>query len=296
MKRRNTSISLVSTFLVIVIATILLASFVFLGYNQHKTNKELLNAISQMTSRYTTNESNIYPGTNSINRDETQDISNETEVMPDTNLDVIVSDEKSESVNEAEYSSAMAYLAKLQEVSSINNTSSLLALVYTILSSLILTYGAKMLRLGENDKEKLVQELTENSLERISNVETHMMVKSSIANAVVAINSTISLLQLFMQNLSNNKQDLRETINSSLMDSFLDMCDQLNGTYRTIRKFGYKNADISGLECAMKSLEQSFEIYKSCDLPQCIDDKACAEKKINATKETYKKIAKLKTK
>lgn len=289
MKKRNSSISLVSTFLVIIIATILLTSFVFLGYNQYKTNKELLNAISQVTASYATNEPDISTETTSTTPDETLAIPSETNATSPTN---IVSDIKSESISKAEYSSAMAYLAKLQEVSSINNTSSLLALVYTVLSSLILTYGAKMLRLGENDKEKLVQELTEKSLERISDVETHMLAKSAITNAVVTINSTTSLLQLLMQNLANSDQTLVETINSSLMDSILDMCDQLHVTEITIRKLRYKNADICSLECAMKLLEQSFDIYKSCALPKCIDDKACAEQKIDLANKTYKKIIK----
>lgn len=289
MKKRNSSISLVSTFLVIIIATILLTSFVFLGYNQYKTNKELLNAISQVTASYATNEPDISTETTSTTPDETPAIPSETNATSPTN---IVSDIKSESISKAEYSSAMAYLAKLQEVSSINNTSSLLALVYTVLSSLILTYGAKMLRLGENDKEKLVQELTEKSLERISDVETHMLAKSAITNAVVTINSTTSLLQLLMQNLTNSDQTLVETINSSLMDSILDMCDQLHVTEKTIRKLRYKNADICSLECAMKLLEQSFDIYKSCALPRCIDDKACAEQKIDLANKTYKKIIK----
>lgn len=93
-----------------------------------------------------------------------------------------------------------------------------------------------------------------------------------------------------MQNISSGEQNLIETINSALMDSFVDMCNQLNSTYKTIFKCRYKKADIGSLECAMKSLEQSFEIYKNYSLPQYIDDKTYAEKKINASKETYKKI------
>lgn len=251
-----------------------------------------MNAISQVTASYATNEPDISTQTNSTTPDETLAIPSETNATSPAKIDDIVSDIKSESISKAEYSSAMAYLAKLQEVSSVNNTSSLLALVYTVLSSLILTYGAKMLRLGENDKEKLVQELTEKSLERISDVETHMLAKSAITNAVVTINTTTSLLQLLMQNLTNSDQTLVETINSSLMDSILDMCDQLHVTEKTIRKLRYKNADICSLECAMKLLEQSFDIYKSCALPKCIDDKACAEQKIDLANKTYKKITK----
>jgi hypothetical protein len=76
------------------------------------------------------------------------------------------------------------------------------------------------------------------------------------------------------------------------MDSFLDMCDQLSATQKIISKCRYKNADISSLECAMKLFEPSFDIYKSLDLPPNINDKACAEKKVNEIMKTYQKIAK----
>lgn len=282
MKRGQSSTSTVSSVLVIIIVAILLISFAFLGYNQYKTNNELRNAIQRISANYTVNE-NDGTDTNDANANEKMDTSNSTATDPGKHL-----------ISAAEYSNAMVYLEKVLEVSSINNTASLLALVYAILSSLILTYGAKMLRLGENDKEKLIEDLSEKSLKRISSVEDQMEVKTSISNAVVSINSATSLMQLLIQSLSCKDQQLLETTNSSLMDSLSDMCIQLGNVYNTIRGCRNRETDMRSLECALRLLEQSSEIYESKTLPKYIDDKKIVREKLKQTKKKYQNILKYK--
>lgn len=193
-------------------------------------------------------------------------------------------------ISSIEYSSAIAYLSKIQEVSSSNNSSSLLALIYTVISSLVLTYGAKMLRLGENDKNKLIQEISEKSRNDISNVENPLIVKSSISNTITAVNSATSALQLVFFMLVDNNQEFQEKINTAFMSSLSSMSDRLSNLLKVIEQYSIPGVDLSELDNAFSLFEHHFEIYKNMNLPTHIDDKNPAEAKVNKAQEKYEQI------
>lgn len=254
-------------------------------YYQQRTNEKMLNTLNTINAVYYPNESKDSDVNDAIYPDETLDVT-----VP-TNLDRIEPPLSIQSISTVEYSSAIAYLTKIQEVSSQNNSSSLLALVYTIISSLILTYGAKMLRLGENDKDTLVRELGERTRQDISLIDNRIMVKTSISNVVVTINSATSSLQLLLLFLNSGNQARLETINASFMDSLSVVRTQLNVVLDTIRNLKVQNIELSSLTCALILFEQNFDIYKANQLPPYIDDSASANYIVNEIQEVYAKIS-----
>ena len=285
MKKENSSISIVSNVFTVVVTLILLISFFFMVYNQYQTNKRVLDTLSYL-------HPSEQPSSDSINIDmpDTTDPTDVTITTSETMPHNLPMNTSTESISAVEYSSAIAYLSKIQEVSSINNSSSLLALVYTIISSLILTYGARMLRLGENDKGKLVQELSEKSRQDISDIEKRVSINSSISNVVVTVNSATSLLQLLLLYLPNGAQIELETINASFMDSLSTIRTQLSMAKDLIRHDNIRNIDISSLDCALILFEQNFEVYKTKTLPNCINDRKTASEIVDKFKTIYSEI------
>lgn len=254
-------------------------------YYQQHTNEKILDTLTSINAVYCPNESKNSDTNDALCPDETLDVT-----LP-TSLDSTETPLSIQSISTVEYSSAIAYLTKIQEVSSMNNSSSLLALVYTIISSLILTYGAKMLRLGENDKDKLVRELGERSRQDISLIENRIMVKTSISNVVVTINSATSSLQLLLLYLNNGDQARLETINASFMDSLSVIRTQLSIVHDVIHDLKVQNIELSSLTCALILFEQNFDIYKANQLPIYIDDSNKANDIVNEIQEMFAKIS-----
>ena len=281
---KNT-ISAISSIIIIAITFILLVSFCFMIYNQHQTNMRLQQALDSLSSAYQT--------------DTALSVSTQTTEDPTTGtIDASGSTEPSQSnqtsstttISTLEYSSAIAYLTKVQEVSSSNNSSSLLALIYTVISSLVLTYGTKMLRLGENDKNKLIREISVKSRNDISNVENQLTVKSSISNTITAINSATSALQLVFFMMENDDQESQEKINTAFMNSLSSMGDRLSNLLTVIDQNSIANVDLSELDNSFFLFEHHYEIYINIDLPKHIDDKHAAETKVNDSRDIYNRI------
>ena len=252
-------------------------------YNQYQTNARLQQTLDNLSSAYQTD-------TLISQLNEIPEVSTNT-VDPSESIDMQLSTQTSNitTITSLEYSSAITYLTKVQEVSSSNNSSSLLALIYTIISSLVLTYGAKMLRLGENDKNNLIQEISEKSRNDISVIENQLIVRSSISNAVTAVNSATSALQLVFFMLS--KKESHEEINTSLMSSISAMGDRLSHVLEVIDQYSIPNIDYSELDSALSLFEHHYEMYKNTDLPYYINDKTAAETKVNKAMDTYKQIS-----
>ncbi len=290
MKKEKSSVEFLSNLIITVIILFLLTFFCFGVYNQHQTNKRVIDILDYFNS-------SACLGSESINNTQCGDASDASgstattatglETAPD-NLSTYTS---FKSISAVEYSSAIAFLSKIQEVSSINNSSSLLALVYTIISSLILTYGARMLRLGEDDKEKLVKELSEQSRQDISDIEKQMKINSLLSNIVVSICSATSLLQLLLFNLPNGEQDKLETINASYMDSLSTIKTLLKTAHDDICRNQIYKIDLSSLAYALILFEQNFEIYKEKKLPDYINDKKVACTIVDTIKTLYTEIA-----
>lgn len=279
------AISAISSIIIIAITFILLVSFCFMIYNQHQTNMRLQQTLDSLSSAYQTDtaisvstQTTEYPTTGTIDASGSTEPSQPNQTSSTTTISTL------------EYSSAIAYLTKVQEVSSSNNSSSLLALIYTVVSSLVLTYGTKMLRLGENDKNKLIQEISEKSRNDISNVENQLMVKSSISNTITAVNSATSALQLVFFMIVDDNQESQEKINTAFMNSLSSMGDRLSNLLKVIEQYSISDVDLSELDSALFLFEHHFEIYKNMDLPEYIDDKHPAEAKVNEAQEKYSQI------
>lgn len=279
------TVSIVSSFLIIIIILILIISFVFMIFNQYQTNTRIQETLDIISLAYRTEIIAPHENTDKL------DTTGETTPTSIANTEPSTDNSTASPISLLEYSSAIAYLTKVQEVSSDNNSSTILALIYTIISSLILTYGAKMLRLGENDKAILIQEISQKSRDDISSVEKHIIVKSSMLNAVTAINSATSALQLLLITFSTGDQDDLEEINTSCMSTLSAMDDHLTKVLHTIDQCSIQNIDLYDLDSALSLFEHHYEIYKKADLPKYIDDKSAAQKKVDKAINTFELIS-----
>ena len=181
MKKKDSSTSFIASFFTVIIVIVLLFAFGLMGYNQHLTNERIHNALDYIIDYY---ETSVESETTDIGRDHPQtDGDKENSIPAVTTADRL------------ELSTAIAYLSKIQEVTSNNNTTALLSLMYALISSLILSYGAKMLRLGENDKQKLSDEIKEKCQEDISCVNEQLQSQAYISNVIVASTSAIVSFQ-----------------------------------------------------------------------------------------------------
>lgn len=196
-------------------------------------------------------------------------------------------------VSALEFSSAIAYLSKIQEVASSNNSSSLFAFIYTLLSTIILGYGTKLLRLGADDKANLVRELSEKSRNDISRIEDQLAVKTYISTAIVAINSTTTSLQLLVSCVHTNfvgEPETLESVNISFMNNLSSMCNQLEKVDQKISEYSIPEMDITGITSALSNFEKLFVIYKNSSLPANINDMDVAESRASSVATLHKKI------
>lgn len=275
MKRQKSLTSFVSTFLIVTITIILLFDFCFMAYNQHLTNTKLLEAADVVAKKYAPIEGDerhdVSPASTETICASTLPSESDSSDNSKSNSPYFVKSTNSS----AEYASAIAYLSKIQEVTSSNYSSSQLALIYTILSSLVLAYGAKMLRLGAEDKEKLIEEVGNESYSKITNVENQLLIDSSISSAIAITNSATSSLQFLILALKNSETDTTlETINSSFLNNLSYVELRLESLCSTVSSLPNQSYDISGLESALSLLDHYFEIYKNLPLPNSIDDKS----------------------
>lgn len=147
-----------------------------------------------------------------------------------------------------------------------------------------------MLRLGENDKTKLVHEISERSRSDICTIENRLTVKSSISNAIVSINSATSSLQLLIFALTIGSEEALEEINTSYMGNLSLMSNELRNVVKTLDKLSVGNIDINGLNNALALFEKHYDLYNTINLPASIDDKRAAETKVKESMEAHDKI------
>lgn len=298
-KRSYSYVDVVASFMIIVICGILLIYFSLVSYNQYQSNKRILAAIESISSTFVSadyctqqdlTQPTLVPSQQVFTDDATAVIQEDTEGSADQTL----IGSQTDPLTPVEYSAAIAYIAKLQEVSSGNNASSILSLTYAVITTLILSYGTKVLRLGESDKKKLVQEISNDTRKEISSVESQLVVKKSIGNVITAINSTTSLIQLLLLNLSNGDQEALQSINVSFMECLSRTLIQFESVKREAAKQEYRYfVDISVIENPMAMLAQHFSIYKKTKLPRCVDDKSIATSTFEKIESLYSDLFKL---
>ena len=225
-----------------------------MGYNQYVTNTRIQDALDCIVSDY--NEQGF-----ADSNDEENDHSPQEDDQQGANIS-----------NRLELSSAIAYLSKIQEVASNNNTAALLSLIYALITSLILSYGAKLLRLGESDKQKLAEEIKEKCQEDLNCVKDQLLLQTHISNVIVATNATIVSFQTLKIALLQGKQDVLEPINKTFLDSLNTLLSELKDLKKNCTPNLVVGSDIKSLMVVYSSFKKHYEDYTSINLPEEIND------------------------
>lgn len=273
MKKRGSCGSFISSFFVVVIVVILLAAFGLMGYNQYITNTRIQDALDCIVSDY--NEQGVAGSS-----DEENDHSS-----PEDQQGAGVS-------NRLELSSAIAYLSKIQEVASNNNTAALLSLIYALITSLILSYGAKLLRLGESDKQKLAEEIKEKCQEDLNRVKDQLLLQTHISNVIVATNATIVSFQTLKIALLQNEQDDLESINKTFLDSLNTLLSELISLKKNCAPNQMVGSDFKSLMVVYSLFKKHYEEYTSISLPKEINDMEAVKNKADEIGTYFNEINK----
>lgn len=267
MKKKDSSTSFISSFFTIIIVIVLLLAFGLMGYNQHLTNERIHNALDYIIDYYETSVES-----------EATDTSDD---HPQTDGDNENSNREVNSADRLELSSAIAYLSKVQEVASNNNTTALLSLMYALISSLILSYGAKMLRLGENDKQKLSDEIKEKCQEDISCVNEQLQSQAYLSNVIAASTSAIVSFQTLKIALLKEDQGTWEASNKAFLDCVNTLSQELEKLATSRQQWSTCSLNFISLEVVYSLFQKNCEEYTTMVLPPEIDDKKTVMQKFN---------------
>lgn len=120
--------------------------------------------------------------------------------------------------NVVEYNAAISYLEAAQQAYSENSVIKVISIIYALSSSIILGYGAKMLRLGASDKQELCKELLEKTADQFNKSSDEILRhQNNVYTAVVSIENAgqLALLLISHFELTNN---LTASVSSDIED------------------------------------------------------------------------------
>ena len=278
MKKKDSSTSFISSFFTVIIVIVLLFAFGLMGYNQYLTNERIHIALDYIIDYY---ETAVEPEATDTGKDHPQ-IDGDRE---NSSQDVKFADR-------LELSSAISYLSKIQEVASNNNTTALLSLMYALISSLILSYGAKMLRLGENDKQKLSDEIKEKCQEDVSCVNEQLQSQAYISNVIVASTSAIVSFQTLKIELLKKDQGAWEVSNKAFLDSVNTLSQELEKLNTSRQQWSTCSPNFISLEVVYSLFQKNCEEYTTMVLPPEIDDKNTVMQKVSNIDNMFTDIQK----
>lgn len=115
----------------------------------------------------------------------------------------------SDNANQAaiDYTGAITYLEAAQQAYSENSVMKITSLIYTLATTVILGYGAKVLHLASSDKQELCEEIlnkTENQLTMLAN--QRLQQQNDIYTAITACETASHLCFLLQSNIALSEQ------------------------------------------------------------------------------------------
>jgi len=121
-----------------------------------------------------------------------------------------------------DYTAAITYMEAAQQTYSENSVMKITSLIYALLSSVILGYGAKVLRLGTSDKQELCKELLEKTAQQFNESSNQMLLQQNDIYIAVTTCETVAQLALLLRSyfdlIKNNGNGSPVTANSDIAE------------------------------------------------------------------------------
>lgn len=120
---------------------------------------------------------------------------------------VVKAVERSDAQEAVDYAGAITYLEAAQQAYSDNNAIKITSLLYTLATTIILGYGAKILRLGATTKKELCEEIlnmTEQQLEK--NTTQMLQSQAELQTAITACENATHLCSLLRSHIGLSMQ------------------------------------------------------------------------------------------
>ena len=117
-----------------------------------------------------------------------------------------------------DYASAITYLEAAQQTYSENSILKITSLIYALSSSIILGYGAKMLRLGASDKQELCNELLDKTAQQFKKSSDQILRQQNRVYTAVTTCENAAHISLLLQShfeLTNKKESNLTTATTS---------------------------------------------------------------------------------
>ena len=137
-----------------------------------------------------------------------------------------------------DYTAAITYLEAAQQAYSENSMAKITSLIYALSSTIILGYGAKMLRLGASDKETLCLELLEKAKQQFT-VDSNQILKqqNDVYTAITACGNIAYLCFLLQSSVELNSAQDDDQHKSIRTDTMERLQIELNRSLQQFRDF-----------------------------------------------------------
>lgn len=186
-----------------------------------------------------------------------------------------------------DYSAAIAYLEAAQQAYSENSVIKVISLIYTLSSSIILGYGAKMLRLGASDKQELCEELLEKTQQQFNESSDQILRQQNDVYAAVTTCENVAHLSLLLLSYFDLTSTGRKSTpaTEAVTDTTERLQIELTRSLSRFRDFLVNSKDNLGLikltqdQLAMlrHSWEQTQKSVNEYILPKKNGEKSCLE-------------------
>lgn len=115
---------------------------------------------------------------------------------------VVKAVEQSDAQEAIDYAGAITYLEAAQQAYSDNNTIKITSLLYTLATTIILGYGAKILRLGAATKKELCEEILKMTEQQLEKTTTQMFqTQAEVQTAITACENATHLCFLLRSHI-----------------------------------------------------------------------------------------------
>lgn len=180
-----------------------------------------------------------------------------------------------------DYAAAITYLEAAQQAYSENSMIKIASLIYALSSSVILGYGAKVLRLGASDKQELCNELLEKTAQQFSKSSDQMLrqqndVYAAVTSCENAAHLSLLLLSYF-ELISSKKYEKPITAatdaTNRLQVEFIRSLSRFQGFLNYFKESSNK------MRLTQDQLEMLKRTWEQAE--RSIDEYACVEKDVD---------------
>lgn len=119
--------------------------------------------------------------------------------------------------SEIDYVSAMAYIEAIQQAYSENSAVKLTSLIYALVTTVILGYGTRLLRLGDSDKAEIINEIRKESESKFSENAQNLSEKIMKNSEEKFKENASSLSDAIMAQSTNNFQEQAKNFSDHIL-------------------------------------------------------------------------------